>query len=83
MPYIVDMNQRRNPINIHGTMGRPPTHPKRLLLAVSEEFLAKLDAWRAAQPGISPTRSDSIRYLVERGMGATKLKPSVRRGKRR
>jgi hypothetical protein len=56
---------------MHGIMGRPPTHPKRLLLAVSEEFLAKLDAWRAAQPGISPSRSDSIRYLVDRGMEAT------------
>jgi hypothetical protein len=44
---------------MHGPMGRPPTHPKRLLLAVSEEFLARLDAWRAAQPGISPNRSDA------------------------
>lgn len=53
-------------------MGRPATHPKRLLLAVSDEFLAKLDAWRAAQPGISPTRSDAMRYLIEVGMKATK-----------
>jgi hypothetical protein len=55
-------------------MGRPPTHPKRLLLAVSEEFLAKVDAWRGSQPGISPTRSDSIRYLVEVGIAVTKPK---------
>jgi hypothetical protein len=33
-------------------MGRPPTHPRRLLLAVSDEFLAKLDQWRERQPGI-------------------------------
>jgi hypothetical protein len=56
------------------TMGRPPTHPKRLLLAVSEEFLAKVDAWRGSQLGISPTRSDSIRYLVEVGIAVTKPK---------
>jgi hypothetical protein len=56
---------------MHGPMGRPATHPKRLLLALSEEFLSKLDAWRAAQPGISPTRSEAIRYLVKVGMTAT------------
>jgi hypothetical protein len=65
------------------TMGRPPTHPKRLLLAVSEEFLAKVDAWRGSQPGISPTRSDSIRYLVEVGIAVTKPKPKrVKRGRK-
>jgi hypothetical protein len=57
-------------------MGRPATHPKRLLLAVSDEFLAKVDAWRAAQPGITPTRSDAMRYLIEVGMKATKPRPT-------
>ena len=56
-------------------MGRPSTHPKRILLAVSDEFLAKVNAWRAAQPGISPTRSDAIRYLVEQGMKAKPARP--------
>jgi hypothetical protein len=66
---------------MHGPMGRPSTHPKRLLLALSEEFLAKLDAWRAAQPGISPTRSEAIRYLVDVGMTATgPRKPLRKRG---
>jgi hypothetical protein len=65
---------------MHEPMGRPPTHPKRLLLAVSEEFLARLDAWRAEQPGISPNRSDAIRYLVEIGMTATSpRRPSPRK----
>jgi hypothetical protein len=41
------MNQQGKSIIMHGIMGRPPTHPKRLLLAVSQEFLAKVDAWRA------------------------------------
>jgi hypothetical protein len=69
---------------MHGSMGRPPTHPKRLLLAVSDEFLAAVDAWRAAQPGISPNRSDAIRYLVERGIEATTPdKPSRPPRKRR
>jgi hypothetical protein len=70
---------------MHEPMGRPPTHPKRLLLAVSEEFLARLDAWRAAQPGISPNRSDAIRYLVEIGMTATsprKLSPRKKEAKK-
>jgi hypothetical protein len=61
-------------------MGRPATHPKRLLLAVSDAFLAKIDAWRVAQPGITPTRSDAMRYLIEVGMKATqpKRKPKGR-----
>jgi hypothetical protein len=66
---------------MHGPMGRPSTHPKRLLLALSEEFLSKLDAWRAAQPGISPTRSEAIRYLVEIGMTATSPRKSSPRKK--
>jgi hypothetical protein len=53
---------------MHIAMGRPPTHPKRLLLAVSDEFLAQIDAWRSAQTGIVPTRSDTIRHLVEMGL---------------
>jgi hypothetical protein len=57
------------------TMGRLSTHPKRILLAVSAEFLAKVNAWRAAQPGISPTRSEAIRYLVEQGMKAKPARP--------
>jgi hypothetical protein len=53
---------------MHIAMGRPPTHPKRLLLVVSDEFLAQIDAWRSAQTGIVPTRSDTIRHLVEMGL---------------
>lgn len=67
---------------MRGTMGRPPIHPKRLLLAVSEEFLTRLDAWRLAQPGITPTRSDAIRWLVERGMERTEPKPRKGKGRR-
>jgi hypothetical protein len=46
------------------TMGRAPTHPKRLLIAVTSEFLAAVDNWRARQPGV-PNRSEAVRYLVE------------------
>jgi hypothetical protein len=35
----------------------------RIPILVSEE-VAAVDAWRAAQPGLSPTRSDTIRELV-------------------
>jgi hypothetical protein len=62
-------------------MGRPPTHPRRLLLAVSDEFLAKLDQWRERQPGISPTRSEAMRYLVELGMKAAAAKPKPKKAR--
>src|SRR5262249_36291328 len=75
MPYTRKMIRKGAPITVHGLMGRPPTHPKRLLLAVSEDFLRNLDEWRRRQPGVIPTRSDAIRYLVERGIEATAPKP--------
>jgi hypothetical protein len=63
--------------------GRPPTHPRRILFAHSDKFLAAVDAWRAAQPGISPNRSDAIRYLVERGIKATETARSPRKARRK
>lgn len=70
---------------LHNTHMRtdPPTHPKRLLLALSDEFLAKIDAWRAAQPGIVPTRSEAIRYLIDAGLEATAYTPKPKRKPRR
>ncbi|MFZ0150941.1 MAG: hypothetical protein WBG18_08500 [Xanthobacteraceae bacterium] len=53
------------------TVGRAPTHPKRLLIAVNDGLLERVDAWRAAQPGISPNRSEAVRYLIEKGIEAT------------
>ena len=59
-------------------MGRAPTHPERLLIAVSKEFLAAVDDWRAKQPGV-PNRSEAVRYLVELGIKtATKSRPKKR-----
>jgi hypothetical protein len=37
-------------------------------LRVSPEFLARVDQWRAAQPGV-PTRPQAIIRLAERGLG--------------
>jgi hypothetical protein len=51
-----------------------------MLLCFANEQISRLDAWRAAQPGISPTRSEAIRYLVEIGMTATSpRRPSPRK----
>jgi len=49
------------------------THPIRILFAHSDEWFAKLDAWRAAQPGL-PSRSSAVRYLVMLGIKATESK---------
>jgi hypothetical protein len=49
--------------------GRPAVHPKRLLLAVNEEFLDSIDSWRRDQPDI-PSRSEAIRRLVEEALKA-------------
>jgi metal-responsive CopG/Arc/MetJ family transcriptional regulator len=62
---------------MHIAMGRPPTHPNRLLLALSDEFLAKLDAWRAKQPGV-PNRSEALRRAAEIGFQAGKGKPRLK-----
>ena len=51
-------------------MGRTPTYPERLLIAVTKEFLAAVDDWRAKQPGV-PNRSEAVRYLVEFGIKKT------------
>jgi hypothetical protein len=62
---------------MHDTMGRPPTHPKRLLLAVSDEGLEQVDAWRRRQVRI-PNQSEAIRRLVEIGLTTKPVKPKVR-----
>ena len=59
-------------------MGRAPTHPKRLLIAVTSEFLAAVDNWRAKQPGL-PNRSEAVRYLVEVGIKASTPKPPAKK----
>jgi Arc/MetJ-type ribon-helix-helix transcriptional regulator len=46
--------------------GRDPSRTFRL----SDEFIAKVDAWGASQGG-APTRSEAIRRLVEIGLKAT------------
>jgi hypothetical protein len=65
---------------MHSTMGRPPIHPKRLLLAVSEEWLEAVDRWRGQQRRI-PNQSEAIRQLVEIGLKAEE-KPKPRGGKK-
>jgi metal-responsive CopG/Arc/MetJ family transcriptional regulator len=40
---------------------------ERFLMHVSPQFLARLDKWRAKQPGV-PNRSEAIRRLVEAGI---------------
>jgi metal-responsive CopG/Arc/MetJ family transcriptional regulator len=47
------------------TMGRPPLYGRRLLVAVDQAFLDRLDAWRAKEPGL-PNRSEAIRRIVMR-----------------
>jgi cytochrome c553 len=50
--------------------GRPATgnDPVRAM-RLSDEFIAKVDAWAAQQPD-EPGRSEAIRRLVERGLNA-------------
>jgi Ribbon-helix-helix protein, copG family len=52
--------------------GRKPTgtDPARTI-RLSDEFLAKVDAWAAAQDD-NPSRSEAIRRLVELGLRAKK-----------
>jgi metal-responsive CopG/Arc/MetJ family transcriptional regulator len=45
-------------------MGRPPMFPKRLLVALTQAHLDRLDVWRAKQRGV-PNRSEAIRQLIE------------------
>jgi hypothetical protein len=47
------------------TMGRPPIYPRRLLVAVNQAFLDRLDAWRAKERDL-PNRSEAIRRIVMR-----------------
>ena len=63
------------------TMGRAPTHPERLLIAVTKEFLAAVDDWRAKQPGV-PNRSEAVRYLVELGIKTSTPKPKAKKPRR-
>ena len=64
---------------MHSIMGRPPTHPKRLLLAVTDQWLEAVDRWRGQQTRI-PSQSEAIRRLVEFGLKA-KRKPTNQRPK--
>jgi hypothetical protein len=52
--------------------GRPATgnHPVRAI-RLSDDFLAKVDAWAAKQDDV-PSRSEAIRRLVEIGLKAKK-----------
>jgi hypothetical protein len=49
-------------------------------MRVPDDFMRRLDAWRRRQPDI-PSRSESVRRLVEAGMGALggSPKPSATR----
>jgi hypothetical protein len=64
---------------MHDSMGRPPTHPNRLLLAVNDEWLAAVEQWRRQQPKI-PNQSEAIRQLVELALKAT---PKPKRGSKK
>jgi metal-responsive CopG/Arc/MetJ family transcriptional regulator len=64
---------------MHGTMGRPPVYSKRLLVAVDQALLDRLDAWRAQQRDL-PNRSEAIRRIV---MQATEPKPNNKKKPRR
>jgi hypothetical protein len=37
----------------------------RFEMKAPQEWLAAVDAWREKQPGISPTRAEAVRRLVE------------------
>lgn len=52
------------------------THDKLLQMRVSEEFLRAIDEWRRQQDDL-PSRSEAIRRLIERGLGAP-LKAAAR-----
>jgi metal-responsive CopG/Arc/MetJ family transcriptional regulator len=61
------------------TMGRPPIYGKRLLVAVDQAFLDRLDAWRAKERDL-PNRSEAIRRIVLR---ATEPEPKPSKKSRR
>ena len=50
-------------------MGRPAgiRQGRPFQMRLSDDFIARLDAWRRRQPDL-PTRTEAVRRLVERGM---------------
>jgi hypothetical protein len=46
----------------------PLLNDKQFQMRISEEFLARIDEWRRAQPDI-PGRAEAIRRLVEIALG--------------
>jgi hypothetical protein len=61
-----------NKVILKKRVGRPSTgnHPVRAI-RLSDDFLAKVDAWAAKQAD-EPGRSEAIRRLVELGLKAKK-----------
>ncbi len=59
-------------------MGRPKTHPRRVLLAVDDGLLERIDKWRRTQVGILPPRATTMRYLMELGLKAATPKPKAK-----
>jgi len=45
----------------------PPALSERLEIRVDTDALARIDAWRAAAPGV-PSRGEAVRQLIERGL---------------
>ncbi len=55
-------------------MSIPPTgKPQCVALKMHPDLLARLDAWRKAQPG-EPTRSQAIRWLLDKKLRETAAK---------
>ncbi|HUZ66668.1 MAG TPA: hypothetical protein VMU56_03290, partial [Beijerinckiaceae bacterium] len=48
---------------------KPKKYPTKLLIGLTDQQLAALDCWRRKQDDL-PTRSESIRRLVEAGLEA-------------
>jgi hypothetical protein len=63
-----------------GSGGRSAIYPIRILIAYAEDWMARLDNWRARQPGL-PNRSEAVRYLVEVGIKASAPKPPAKKRK--
>jgi hypothetical protein len=51
----------------------PLVNDKQFQMRVSDEFLAKLDAWRRAQPDL-PGRAEAVRRLAEAGLAKLRAK---------
>jgi metal-responsive CopG/Arc/MetJ family transcriptional regulator len=50
-------------------MAKPLKYPTKLLIGLTDEQLAAIDAWRREQADL-PSRSEAIRRLVDVALGA-------------